>query len=247
MPEVVVEGMTWDAYLRWMRTHWAQGEHIATIGPTGEGKSTATTRLIAATRRYAVALDVKAGDDTLLAAVGTGKWQVIQQWPPPRAIQRQIEDHRPTRLIVSPRARKLSEASSIVEVHRRVVDDAYEAGSWTLLVDEAKALTGRARGDANMEQELASLLILARGRKLSVVSSMQGPRRVMTEAFTQCRHFLIFAAGDDVVIQRVAEIISRNWHDLKAVMAGLDPYWCIAATRRPRDPLRLIHAPPYPS
>ena len=34
------EGMSWSEFMAWFAKKWKQGEHMALVAPTGEGKTT---------------------------------------------------------------------------------------------------------------------------------------------------------------------------------------------------------------
>lgn len=59
-----VVGLEWDDFLAYMRDVWEPGQHIAMIGPTGEGKSTFAVGLLSL-RKWVLALDPKGEDETL--------------------------------------------------------------------------------------------------------------------------------------------------------------------------------------
>src|SRR5215813_3749679 len=70
----------WDEHLSWMRGNWQPGQHIASIGPTGEGKTTYNVGLLGL-RKYPLALDPKGRDETLSAS----GWARVESLPPPPA------------------------------------------------------------------------------------------------------------------------------------------------------------------
>ena len=64
VPGVDVIGLPWERFLAYMRDTWKPGQHIAMIGPTGEGKTTFAAGLLSI-RKWVMALDPKGEDETL--------------------------------------------------------------------------------------------------------------------------------------------------------------------------------------
>src|SRR5215831_13877023 len=76
--------LDWDEFKEEFTEAHEQGEHVAFVGPTGSGKSTAALALLEYRRRRVqgttiVAFGTKPYDSTLKA---TG-WKRIKTWPPP--------------------------------------------------------------------------------------------------------------------------------------------------------------------
>src|SRR5437016_5933255 len=63
----LVVGLPWDDFLSYMAWSWKPGQHIAMIGPTGEGKTTFAAGLLNL-RNWVLALDPKGEDETLSAS-----------------------------------------------------------------------------------------------------------------------------------------------------------------------------------
>src|SRR5258708_36666052 len=62
-----VVGVSWEVFLEYFADVWEPGQHIALVGPTGEGKTTFAVGILKA-RKWVMALDPKGEDDTLTAS-----------------------------------------------------------------------------------------------------------------------------------------------------------------------------------
>src|ERR1700748_169221 len=108
----LVAGLPWPHFLAWFRRAWKPGQHVAMIGPTGEGKTTFASGILAQ-RKYVIALDPK-GEDETLSASGFERvlhlpntrvdplwrvrhWEASRQWD---RIHQDIAEGRPARIIV---------------------------------------------------------------------------------------------------------------------------------------------------
>src|SRR6266487_6122459 len=87
MPNDKVIGVPWATYLEWFAAAWKPGQHIALIGPTGEGKTTHAVGILNM-RKWVMAFDPKGGDTTL----GKMKLRRITSWPPPRDIEEALAE-----------------------------------------------------------------------------------------------------------------------------------------------------------
>ena len=88
---------------------WKPGQHVALIGPTGEGKSTYAVGILAL-RKYVLALDPK-GEDETLAASG---YERLTCWPPPGKVRERIAQGGTARLIVGGATRTQGELDKLV-------------------------------------------------------------------------------------------------------------------------------------
>src|SRR5260370_37426165 len=107
-PPEEVYGIVWDRFLVALRRGstrplvraWQPGDHIALIGPTGEGKTTFAVGILGL-RKWVFALDPK-GEDTTLSKSG---YLRIKSLPPPRRIQQDAAEGKPAHLIIGGAAR----------------------------------------------------------------------------------------------------------------------------------------------
>ena len=86
----------WETqFIPWLRTAWEPGQHVALIGPTGEGKSTFAGGILNQ-RKWVLALDPKGEDETLSA---TG-YKRLTRWPPSSKDRDRIAEGKPARFII---------------------------------------------------------------------------------------------------------------------------------------------------
>ena len=80
-PEESAPELGWDDFLTYA-LDWRQDQHLAAVGPTGQGKSTTIHGLVDAKRSYVAYLATKIKDDTLQAYIDKGGYERIRDWPP---------------------------------------------------------------------------------------------------------------------------------------------------------------------
>jgi DNA helicase HerA-like ATPase len=231
VPEV--EAYAWDNFLEKFRGIWKPGEHVGIIAPTGAGKTTLAGGLIHHCRNFALALDPKGGDSTLR---GLG-WPRLNEWPPPQSVYDDMAEGRPARYLVGPVVRSISGLASQVAVFSRALDGVYEDGGWTVYVDELQVLADRRFGGLGSQVE--RLLISARDRGVSVVSSYQRPANVPRTAADQASWLCVSYTRDRDVVDRVAEMVGRPKPEIRGALNGLDPYAWLIVGNNPRLPMMV--------
>lgn len=239
--EVVV--MPWEEFAEWFGKEWKQGEHIAVVAPTGEGKTTFQMR-IAELRNWVGVLDAKGGDRTLDASPG---FKRVTRWPLPLSVREDIKDGEPARLIIGKHVRLKRDRVP----HRALLLSALEGfwaqRNWTVIIDEVQLLTDRRF--FNLADEVVEMLIAARDRGLSVVAALQ---RVSIGQATggasgtlgdQSTWTAVAYTRDDRMVQRYAELLGRPVAEVRTVVTSLPRYtWCIVG-RNPRAPYVVTRPP----
>ena len=239
--------MDWTTeFLPWFRKAWRPGEHVSLIAPTGAGKTTFAAGMLDL-RRYVLALDAKGGDSTL-SALGFPR---LNTWPGEKAlsqiVQRNDEDSRPSRFIVGGNARTPKEIDALISTLSACLTDAYSMGGWTVYADELMLLTDPRM--YNFRAAVDRILISARDRGISLVSSFQSPSWVTPQAGKQSTWVAVSYTRDTDVVNRLAEILGRPKPEIRGAIRGLERFTWILVGRDPHEPLRVTapdYLPPVP-
>ena len=226
----------WDMFLAWLKDNFEPGQHMALIGPTGEGKSTFAVGVLSL-RKWVLALDPKGEDETLSAS----GYQRITAWPPPGKIRDDIAEGRPARLIVGGTTRTKDDMLKLADLMRAAVEGVRAEGGWTIYADEFQLLADRRM--YGLDKEIEALLIAARSRGTSVVTAFQAPAWVPKAGTRQATFVVMWPTRDRVMIKTVAEAMGRPWHELAEAVDELPPYHVLVIPKRIRAPMVLAHAP----
>ncbi len=239
--------LDWDTFLEYMRDCWEPGQHIAMIGPTGEGKTTVAVGLLGI-RKYVFSLDPK-GEDTTLSKSGYQRIRHVPQsgwrhgWCPAcRQIFSDVAEGRDVRLIVGGAARTDAQDVKLHNLMREGITYARRAGGWTLYVDEFELLSSQRmfRLGSNIER----MLITARKDGTSVLTSFQAAAWVSKHATRQARYAIMYATGDRDMIKSVAQAMGRNWRDLAEAVDELPRFFVLVIPRgKNGGPMILTTAP----
>lgn len=225
-----VRPLEWEDFLREFRRKWEPGQHVAIIGPTGEGKTTCACHLLGL-RRYVLALDPKGGDSTLTRMLERRGFTRITTWPPPRKVRREIEEGKPARLIVGPVVRRTQDFPALRNTLARAIDGAFDDGGWTLYFDELQiAADARLMGlSASIERNL----IAARDRGVSLLSSFQQPVHIPRSSYQQATHVVLYRNRDTDTVNRLAEVLGRPKSEIRGAIKALPKYHVAVFDRDP--------------
>lgn len=233
-----VRALAWPGFLDHMRGRggWEPGQHMALVGPTGEGKTTLALGLLEL-RRYVLALDPKGMDDTL----SKSGYERLPRWPPPSRAWDAIAEGHPARYIVGGPARTETEVAQLARTLSDCVSDVRASGGWTLYIDEFQVLADRRM--MAVTTQIEQLLITARTRGTSVVTAFQAPAWVPRAATRQASWCIVWGTRDEDSLKNVARAMGRPWKDLQAMVTELPEYHVLAIPKRVREPLILTRAP----
>jgi hypothetical protein len=243
-PQENVVGAAWDHFVMALRRGsrtpliraWDPGDHVACVGPTGEGKTTVAVGLLGL-RKWVLALDPK-GEDTTLAKSGFLR---IKNVPPPRRIQQDVAEGKPAHLIVGGAARTAAEDARLELLMREALDYARHSGGWTVYVDEFQLLADQRM--FRLGPRVERMLITARKDGTSVVTSFQAMAWVPRAAVRQATAFVVmFPTRDRDMIEATARAMGRDRHQVGAVMDKLPEYHVLIIPRKVADPLIITSA-----
>ena len=250
----LIIGLRWPLFLAYMRDRWHPGQHIAMIGPTGEGKTTFAGGLLS-TRKWVAAFDPKGEDETLtasgferVATVPTDmrgplwrarNWQAARQWD---HIENRIAEGKPVRIIIGQPARTPEQDLANQDLMRRAFGYVRQVGGWTAYVDELELVSSPqmfGQGPA-----VNRMLITARRDGTSVVTSYQAQAWVSKHATRQARFAVMWPTGDQDMIDNVARAMGRDRRVVRAAVGELPAYHVLVIPRgKSGGPLICTSAP----
>jgi hypothetical protein len=250
----LVVGLPWEEFLAYFRWAWKPGQHVAMIGPTGEGKTTFAAGILAQ-RKYVMALDPKGEDETLTASGfervlhlpsqhldpmwRVRNWEASRQWD---RIHQAIAEGRPARIIIGGPARTELQDAVNQDLMRRSFSYAREAGGWTCYVDEFELISSQRM--FRLGPQVERMLISARSAGTSIVTSFQAAAWVSKHATRQARFAVIWPTGDRQMIKNVAESMGRDWRALAAAVDELPPFHvCVVPRGKNGGPFVCTSAP----
>jgi hypothetical protein len=200
----------WDDFAA--RLDWKQGEHVALIGPTGQGKTTLAMALLPM-RRYVVAFATKPRDDTMRDLVKSGGYVEMAKW-------QEWEAAAYPRRVLWPDARKLDSDSRQAAVFRHALRRIYRAGKWCVFLDEMYFLSV----NLGLSREIKTYLTQARSLKISLVVATQRPAWIPLEVYDQSTHLFFWRDNDERNLRRISGVSFLSADLVRFVVSRLDRY-----------------------
>lgn len=222
----------WDRFVR-DELQWDTGEHVALVGPTGQGKTTLLLNLLPL-HPFVAVFATKPKDDSMDRLIRTG-YVKLPRWRNFRALDM-------PRRVIWPDATRLDSVTTQREVFHDAFDRIYREGGWTLALDEVAFLVEDLKLGADVK------LYLRQGRSLgiSLVTATQRPRYIPLEVYDQSTHLFFWRDNDADNLRRLAEL---NWTMagfMREVIANLEQYQTLYVNTRTGRMLRT-RAPGIPN
>lgn len=209
----------WDDFVRDVFNP-SPGEHVAVIGPTGQGK-TLLQRHILPKYQFTVAFATKPQDLTMDRLIERDGYVRLSRWYSLNTI-----DH--PRRVIWPDATRLDSVDRQKEVFRDAFDKAFrEAGrpkenpiGWAIAIDELWYICNV----LSLSKEVKIFLLQGRSIGHSLIVATQRPSQVPLEIYDQSTHLFFFRDNDRNNLDRLSSIQARDSALVRLVVANLDTH-----------------------
>lgn len=216
---------------------WKQDQHLAAIGPTGQGKSVAIHSLVDRYRSYVAYLSTKIEDATLNRYIEAGGYTRIKEWPPVKGtiFKRPYSAAEMPRRLVWPDAADLNAEAEQRKVFDACVSDIYRTGGWCTVWDDWWYLCHV----LGMEKTGKKFLFNARSNHIPFVLGAQRPAgNKLVEIFDQAEHLLFFRDNDEPNLKRIGGVGWLSSDLIRAHVASLDQFQFLYTNTRTGDMYR---------
>lgn len=189
---------------------WQRGEHVALLGPTGQGK-TFLLRALLPLHPYVVVMATKPRDSVMADLALKNGYQRLERWG-----SYPVKDM--PRRVLWPDATKIDAAAHQKEVFHDAFGRIFREGGWTVAIDETWYITNVLK----LEMDLRIMLLQGRSLDISMLCATQRPAHVPLEIYDQSTHLFFWRDNDDRNLSRLREINARGGRAIKTIVMNLE-------------------------
>lgn len=210
--------MPWDKFLPQFR--WKQGEHLALIGPTGQGKTTMLIQLLHL-HPYVVAFATKPKDRTMDALIDHDGYIMLDRW-------RSLDPAKFPRRVLWPDATELHSKIHQRQVFHDAFSRIYKEGGWTVALDETWYMDNILK----LEEDIKIYLLQARSNDISLSSAFQRPAWVPRELYSSSTHLFFWRTNDETDLKSLGGIGAKSADLIREIVMNLESHQVLYVNTR---------------
>jgi len=222
-PDETAPEVEWNDFYDYV-FEWPQDEHLAVIGPTGQGKSNLLHWALKK-RRYVVIFGTKPKDGMYQNMLDSGDYKRIEEWPPRKrrwygGSRLVTPDEMPRRLLW-PDATSLNSEPAQKREFSKALNDIYVQGGWCAVWDDYWYITNV----LDMLHDSKKMLMNARSNDIPFVVATQRPAgQRNVELFDQSTHLFFARDNDERNLKTIGGVGYLDSRLIQAHVAHLEPY-----------------------
>lgn len=223
MMSTVAPRMPWDRFIRQLQ--WKPGEHVALIGPTGQGKTTLLLNLLPL-RQYVAFFATKPSDPAFtrlqeMGYVRFAAWRSVSAADTPKRL-------------IWPDATRIDSDKQQKIVFREAFARIYRERGWTVALDELWYMVNK----LGLADEVRTFLLQGRSLHISLVAATQRPKFVPLEIYDQSTHLFFWRDNDEENLRRLSGINVRSGAAVRQIIPNLEQHQVLYINTRTGDMVR---------
>lgn len=204
------------------------GQHIAIIGPTGQGKTVLQENIIPLFPFVAV-FATKPADKNIDRLIDRHGYVRVASWLPLNPIDA-------PRRVVWPDARDIDADELQKQVFQSAIKKIFREGGrpkhdpigWAIAIDELWYFTNV----LNLKKEIKMLLLQGRSLGISLIGATQRPAWVPLEIYDQSTHLFFFRDNDSTNLDRAANLGLADKSVVRDIVRNLDEHQVLYVNTR---------------
>jgi energy-coupling factor transporter ATP-binding protein EcfA2 len=208
----------WDVFVT-EQFLWRSGEHVALIGPTGQGKTTMLLNLLPL-HPYVVVFVTKPVDTTM-SSLATEGYHRMERW-------HSLDPDKFPRRLLWPDATRLNAQVKQRQVFADAFERIYRERGWTVAIDELWYVSTVLK----LEGAVRVYLQQSRSLGISLLVATQRPARVPVEVYDQCTHLFFWRDNDRTNLDRISGIAYRSSQLIRSIVADLEDHQMLYVNTR---------------
>lgn len=199
----------WDTFLT-KDFQWKSGEHVALIGPTGQGKTTMLVNLLPR-HPFTVVFATKPRDDTMTYLIENQGYLKLEKW-------KSLDPREYPRRVLWPQANKLNSTETQMETFDQAFGKIYREGGWTVALDETWFIINQLK----LDHAVKMYLLQARSLGISLLAATQRPAYVPLEVYDQSTHLFFWRDNDRANLDRISGLSIQSAGLIRDIVSSLD-------------------------
>lgn len=210
------------------------GEHVAIIGPTGQGKTVLQTHILPFFPFVAV-FATKPVDRSMKDLIVNRGFVRLTHW-------KRLDPFDVPKRVIWPDATRLSAVVTQRKVFAHAFESIFREGGrpesnpvgWAVAIDELWYIVNK----LGLEEDVKTFLLQGRSLGHSLIVATQRPSKVPLEVYDQSTHLFYFRDNDRRNLDRLSEINARDSALVKMIVQNLDPFQVLYINTRTGQMIR---------
>lgn len=200
---------------------WEPGEHMALIGPTGQGKTTLLMHLLEhPLHPFQAVFATKPRDKSMDMLLSHG-YLKLERW-------RSIDARQWPKRVLWPNASAVDSERMQAEVFADAFRRIYLEGGWTVALDELWYIGNILK----LERFVKLYLLQARALDISLLVATQRPAWIPVEVYDQSTHLFFFRDNDERNLSRISGIARGSARLIQHIVANLEAHQVLYVNTR---------------